>query len=123
MSMIHYALWIAAAFFNSCMDAFENTPNFNESIFKGWDKRFWCKDVSWEYARVLSFRIPFTKKRIGSYKLDAWHISKSLMVICFAVGTVVAVISKRPWHVDVVFLGVIWGVTFWVVYHKIFGIK
>lgn len=123
MSWVPYILWVVAAFFNSCMDAFENTPNFNESIFKRWDKRFWCKDVSWEYAKVLSVRIPFTKKRLGSYKLDSWHICKSLMIVSFAVGTVFSFYLKKPWYLDMSVLYVIWNVTFWVFYHKLFGIK
>jgi hypothetical protein len=108
---VSYGLVLVAVFFNACMDAFENTPNFNESIFKNLDKRFWCKDVSWHHA-----------KNIFGYKWDAWHLSKSAMVFC-VVG---AILVFRPHHqcwVHLMSFGIIWNVGFWLFYHKIFGIK
>lgn len=117
-----YGLVFIAAIFKSCADAFENTPNFDESIFKNLDKRFWCKDVSWEFASKLSFRIPFTKKRIGSYKLDSWHISISFMVF----SIIAAIVVYRPhheWWVHFISMGLIWNAAFWLFYHKIFRVR
>lgn len=120
--LLSYLLVSVAAFFKACADAFENTPNFNESIFKNLNKRFWCKDVSWEYAKKLSVKIPFTSRRIGSYKVDSWHISISLMVFSI-VGAVVVYRPHHEWWVHYVSMGLIWNCTFWLFYHKIFGVK
>lgn len=111
--MISLLFVLIASFFNSCMDTFENTPNFNESIFKNFDKKFWCKDVSWQYA-----------KRIGGYKFDAWHLSKSAMIFCI-IG---AIILFRPilncyWWVYFIGYGIVWNATFITVYHILFKVK
>lgn len=106
--LLSYLLISIAAFFNALMDTFENTPNFDRSIFKNLDKTFWCKDVSWNHA-----------KRIFNYPVDAWHLSKSAMVFCFC-G---AVILFRPHHdllVHLLSLGVIWNISFWIFYIKLF---
>lgn len=111
--MICYLFIFLMAFFNACMDAFEN-ENFFESIFKNWDQRFWYKRVSWKYA-----------KKIFNYKLDAWHICKTLWILCFASALVTVYLDPPPhrWYVMVTFIGIIWNFTFWLFYHKIFGIK
>lgn len=115
MMWVVFVLILLAAFFNACMDAFENTPNFNESIFKGWNKRFWCKDVSWQYA-----------KKLGGYKFDSWHISKSLMWGCVIAAVVVAIYSPLPrtnWYIYFISLAVEWNVIFILFYHGIFKVK
>ena len=117
-----YGLVFVAAFFKSCADAFENTPNFNESIFKNLDKRFWCKDVSWQYAKKLSFKIPFINKRIGAYKIDSWHLSMSAMIFCW-IGAIVVFRIHHQWWVHFISMGLIWNATFWLFYHKIFRVK
>jgi hypothetical protein len=68
-----------AAFFNAVMDRIETLISFNVSIFCNLDPRFWCKPVSAHHAKF----IPFTK-----YRLDAWHLAKSGMVIalCSAIA-------------------------------------
>lgn len=108
--LFSYGLILLAAFFNACMDAFENTPNFNESIFKNLDKRFFCKDVSWQYA-----------KKMFNYRVDAWHLSKSAMIFCI-VG---AIVIHFPDHnvLHFIAIGVLWNIIFVAFYHKIFGIK
>lgn len=106
-----YIFVALAAIMNSFMDAFENTPNFNESIFRNLDKKFWCKDVSWQYA-----------ERVFGYKLDGWHFAKTLMIV-FVAG---AIINFRPVHqfwVHLITIGVIWNVVFWLFYHKLFKVK
>ena len=106
-----YGLVFVAAFFKSCADAFENTPNFNESIFKNLDKRFWCKDVSWQYA-----------KRLFGYKFDSWHLSMSAMIFCW-IGAIVVFRIHHQWWVHFISMGLIWNATFWLFYHKIFRVK
>jgi hypothetical protein len=121
--MISYALIVLAAFFNACMDCFENSPNFNESIFSHLNKKFWCKDISWEYA-----------KKIGKYKLDSWHISKSLMIFCIVSALWFDRFSSSLWHantghqllnfvLDVIGYGGIWVIIFNLTYHKLFKVK
>lgn len=95
---------ILAACFNALMDATENTPNFNESILKGLDKKFWCKDISWQYA-----------KKVFGWKLDAWHLSKSCMVICVCMAA-----APNWWGLA---LGVIWNIAFVIVYHLILKVQ
>jgi len=108
--MIGYVFIALAAFFNACMDAWENEPNFNESIFRHWNQRFWLKEISWQYAR-----------KIFSYKIDAWHLAKSLMVICFAIA--LCFDYRGAWYIIVINCGVVWNFSFWLYYHKIFKIK
>lgn len=126
MTYLIIALFLVAlmAFFNACMDAFENTPNFNKSIFRNLNKKFWCKDVSWEFA-----------KKIFKYKLDAWHIAKSLFVICFAfsivfvmlAGATLIPIPLPTWMwlslIVVPAIGLIWNGAFYLFYNVLFRIK
>lgn len=114
-SLWSYGFVFLAAFFNACMDVFENTPNFNESIFKKWNKKFWCKDVSWEYARKLA-----------GYKFDSWHISKSLMWGCVISAIAIALYIQPPtihWAVHLVCLISLWNVVFVGFYHHAFNVK
>lgn len=105
-----YVLIFLAAFFNACMDAFEN-ENFFESIFKKWDQKVWYKRESWKYAR-----------KIFAYKLDSWHICKSLMICCF-VGAIVVYEPINEWYIDFVSMGIMWNLCFWIFYHKLFKVK
>jgi hypothetical protein len=109
--MTSYIFIFFAAYFNALMDCFENTPNFNESIFKSADKKFWCKDVSWQYA-----------KKIGGYKLDGWHFAKTFMVICICAGIAFFKPTHQLW-VHFVSFGAIWNFTFVLFYHWIFKVK
>jgi hypothetical protein len=113
-TIIFYSLTI---FFNACMDAFEN-ENFGESIFKRWSKKFWYKRESWKWAR-----------RVFGYKLDGWHICKSLCIIFFVSA---ALAFRFEWDMQVkwqditwylFWAGAIWVFEFWIFYHKLFKIK
>jgi len=113
--MISLIFFFVAAFFNACMDAFENTPNFNESIFKNLNKKFWCKDVSWEYA-----------KKVFAYKLDSWHLSKSAMILCIVAAIIAFDLPVKKWQdvaIYVLTYGFVWNATFWLFYHIIFKVK
>lgn len=105
-----YGLVFLAAIFKACADAFENTPNFDESIFKNLDKKFWCKDVSCQYA-----------KRLFGYKFDSWHMSISAMILCFDGAITIHATEHKLIHFIVI--GVTWNVAFVLFYHKIFRIK
>lgn len=110
-----YILIFAGGFFNACMDAFENSPNFDESIFKKLDKKFWCKDVSCNYVKLI----------LG-YRFDSWHISKSFMWTSVIVGVVIASYAPRPgvpWLIHFIGLACTWNVSFPLFYHLIFRVK
>ena len=98
MIFLSYILIALAAICNAFMDIVEN-ENFHASIFKNLNQKFWYKKGSWLYA-----------KRIGGYKLDAWHLAKSLMIILICV----AIITYHPFIpiIDFVIYGLLWNLTF-----------
>jgi hypothetical protein len=110
-----------AAFFNAVMDATENEPNFNESILRKLNRRFWLKTVSWEYARKL----------LG-YKFDAWHLAKTCMVFSIAGAVISAIfagilLTAIPSIVLILAgigaIGAAWNLSFNLFYHIIFKVK
>ena len=107
--MISFILIFIAAFFNAVMDAVEN-ENISESIFKKYKPAFWYKRTSWK-----------TATRIFGYKFDAWHLAKSMMIICFCAAAVLY--KPVTGYLDVLIMGAIWNFSFYLFYHKIFGIK
>lgn len=107
-----YIFWFIAAMFNAVMDRTENSVAFNKSKFSHLNPKFWCKDISWEYAKIL----PFTR-----YKLDAWHIAKTLMIISLAFSLYLGHNELQWWEIFV--LGAIWNGTFTLFYHNIFKKK
>lgn len=109
--MISLLLIAIAAFFNGCMDTFESTPKFNESIFQNFDKHFWCKDVSWQYAT-----------KIFGWKADSWHISKSAMIFCI-VGAIILFQPHFHWWIHFILFGIVWNVIFVITYHGLFKVK
>jgi hypothetical protein len=95
-----YVLVFIAAFFNAIMDTLENEPAFNSSIFKDWNKRFWSKSISWQYA-----------KKIINYRIDGWHLAKSAMIFCL-IGAVIVFRSHHQLWVHFISMGIIWNITF-----------
>lgn len=113
--MISVIFIVLAAICNSFMDAVENEPNYNESIFKKLSKAKWCKEFSWQFS-----------KKIFGYHLDPWHISKSLMIIFFGIAMIAFNLPVLRWQDYAVYIlayGSIWNFTFWLFYNKIFGVK
>lgn len=110
-----------AGLFNSVMDATENEPNFNESILKNLNQKFWLKPVSAEHA-----------KQFRGYKFDAWHLSKTCMVFSIAGAVISAVfvgvyLAANPsilfMSASVAAIGVSWNGSFKLFYHIIFKVK
>lgn len=91
-----------AAICNALMDTLEH--HFDVSIFRNLNPKFWNPNVSWQYAYI----IPFTK-----YKVDAWHLAKSLMIICLAFA------CANTWYMFII-LGIIWNSVFNIFYNRIF---
>lgn len=108
--MMGYILIALAAFFNAVMDTVEYEAAFNKSIFKKLNQRFWLKSVSWQYAY-----------KIFNYKIDCWHLCKSLLVICIALLPCVE--FKGSWWVIVLNIGIVWNTVFVLFYHFMFRIK
>lgn len=105
--MIAYLFVALAAILNAFMDKVEN-EHFHSSIFKKWNQKFWYKRESWKYAKM-----------IGGYRLDAWHLAKSLMIICFAFA-IGFMDMTHWWAVKFVTVGGIWIVVFNLFYNKLF---
>lgn len=105
-SYLSYIFWCLAAVLNAMMDTIEN-EHFFISIFRNLNKNFWYKRHSWDKAT-----------QINSYKIDAWHLSKSIMVIWLAA----TVISFKPlefyiWIVDICFTNTFWQIFFVIALH------
>jgi hypothetical protein len=91
---------ILAAICNAVMDVLQF--HFHTSVFKYMGK-LWNPDISWKVAKML----PFTK-----YKLDAWHIFKSMMIVFL----LFAMYGFSWWFVVG---GIVWNLTFNLFYNKI----
>jgi len=114
--------WALAAFFNAVMDTLAH--HYYTSIFndKKYDRQFYNPALS-----DHSYIIPNTK-----YKCDAWHLSKSSMIICqatsncciFVVG-VQLIPETSIWIIGLdvsvlmIVLGFIWNGVFNLFYNKV----
>ena len=98
---------ILAAFFNACMDILEN-ENFFRSKFSTKNQKFWYKRESWKYAT-----------EIFGYKIDAWHLSKSIMIVLLTL----AIVYYKPIFnykiLDILTLGILWNSSFNLSYYNI----
>lgn len=106
--MYSYLFIFLAAICNALMDKIETIISFNTSIFRGLNKGFWCKVNS-----ANTTFIPLTH-----YKVDAWHLSKSAMIIFWAL----AIIYYKPFIpiLDFLVIGSVWNLTFNTFYNHIF---
>lgn len=86
-----------AAIMSAVMDILEN-ENFFSSRFANHDQKFWYKRESWKHAR-----------KFFGWKLDAWHIAKSLMVICVC-G------AMADSFFQFIVLGIVWNISFNLTY-------
>jgi hypothetical protein len=114
------------------MDLVEN-ENFYQSIFYRVQRtnkdiernnNFWYKRESWQHA-----------KKLFGYKFDAWHISKSMMIILTITSTVIGIYVEGPllhflfnniWvnvFFEVIIRGLAWDVIFYLFYDKLFRAK
>lgn len=100
-------LLIGAAFFKAVADNVDH--HFDTSIFKKLNPKFWDRDISSETAR-----------RVFSYKIDAWHISQSLMLIFLIAG---AIFHERklenPW-LEITAGGILWNIVFNLFYNAMY---
>ena len=104
--VITAALTILFAIFKAVADTLAH--HFDTSVFRRRNTAFW-NPLHRDNDYV---------KRVFSYPLDAWHISNSLMIICFALATVFNDL-KYEWYWQVSGIGVVFMLTFGIFYNKI----
>ena len=104
--MVSFICIFIAGALNAVMDRIEN-ENFYVSIFSKLNEKFWYKRESWKHA----------KKTFG-YKWDAWHITKSLMIICLCLAIVMYKSVFNIW-IEFIVLGLIWNGSFNLFYNRI----
>ena len=102
-----FILIILAAIVNACMDRVETFIHFNDSVFHKLNPKFFSKMDSSEAA-----------KRVFNYKIDFWHISKSVM-ICSLLA--IPFVHNTLFHplIDYVIFGLLYNITFELFYSKI----
>ena len=105
MSIAFFAL---AAFFNAVMDTL--LWHFDKSVFRNLKKEWWNPNYSW-----------MSVKPILGTRLDAWHLAKYGMLICF-VGSVVTYQPLLGWY-DFALYFLIWWVVFELFYGKLLNDK
>ena len=81
--------------------------HFEKSCFSELDPKFWNPNVSWKYA-----------KKVFGYKIDAWHLFKSMMIICVVLSAINYQGIISMW-VDFVLYGIIWNVIFNIYFNKV----
>lgn len=130
--MISLILWVIAPIFNAIMDLTEN-ENFSQSIFfdkteiKRLGKYKWNH---WWYKRDSDDVV----KKILGYRPDAWHISKSIMILLFLSSLIVEVYFEGPFlnvftniwlnaSMELILKGWAWNLIFTIFYHKLFRSK
>lgn len=104
ISLMFFSL---AAYFNAVMDTLQF--HFDRSVFSHKDPNFWNPAKSWQAAKFF----PGTK-----YRMDAWHLFKSAMIVSSALSAVVLLYGLdfvMPWWgypgILIVY-GVVWIATF-----------
>jgi len=112
--MLSIIFIILAAICNAVMDTL--SFHFSSSIFSKKKPNFWDPNISWRFA-----------KKIGGYKLDAWHLFKSSMIVFLVISIIIYNIFPFPsiikWYFQVPILGVAWNLTFNLFFNKIFTKK
>ncbi len=103
-SILFFAI---AAFFSAVMDSIEN-EHIKITIFQYLPVNFWYKRESWNKS-----------KQIFGYKIDAWHLSKSAMVICVAFAALFYKEIFGFWW-DLLFYGAVWCHVFNGFYNHVF---
>ena len=111
LSILFFAL---AAMMNAVMDTLHF--HFERSIFSSREESFWNPAVSWHTAKYL----PYTR-----YKVDAWHLAKSSMIIFCALSAVCLIGGcdpVAPWWaypMSLLIYGAIWNGTFNLFYNTL----
>ena len=108
--MIVLILIFFAAMFNAAMDKTKDTIQYNSSQFRGLNPYFW-NDEAWNGKFITG----------TEYKANAWHISKSLMLLCLLAVPFFYKPILGYW--DYLLFGFEWIVIFNLFYNKILKFK
>lgn len=119
--------WILAAICNAVSDTLDH--HYYVSIFhrpENINNARWTNFFNPEKSSISAYILPFTK-----YKLDAWHLSKSLMIIFFVCSLLCAIkvpnipILNTGWFLLIMFigLGLLWNGTFNLFYNHLLKTK
>ena len=98
---------VLAALFKAVADTLQH--HYDTSVFKNKDVKWWNPTISWKYVKFL----PYTK-----YRPDAWHLSNSLMIICFVL-TAVFHNQYLSWWLELIMMGLIFNLAFILFYDEI----
>lgn len=104
---IKLLLIVMAAVSNAIMDT--SADHFEVSIFKGMNAVFWDKATAAKFSKFIRF----TK-----WRCDAWHLFKSIMLLCFSVAIVLPN-TILPWWAAWLIGTAVWILTFNLFYNKI----
>ena len=110
MEVISHILVALAAIFNAVMDKTKDTIQYKTSVFYkwGWNPNFFNDEQYDKWQGYL----------VGKYKPNAWHLSKSRMVMCLLAIPFVYKPFLGP--IDYLIFGYEWIVVFNLFYDKIF---
>ena len=102
--MMTYILVAIAAIFNNFMDALQWWKK--DTIFRDLDDKWWNPNVSYLYV----------KNFLGWMRFDAWHIAKTISVLCLLTSAVCAHFFGIPlgwWAIPVLYAewGIVWEAT------------
>lgn len=119
--MISYILILLASVCNAIMDV--TSFHYDKSIFAKLNPKYWNPQVSWKNKYVdwdngNKERKKFLGINIAPAFTDAWHTSKSAMLICL----ISAIILYEPLFnqlIDFCALGFLWNMTFLFFYNVI----
>jgi hypothetical protein len=96
--LITVVLVAGAAFCNAVMDTLQF--HFSTSAFHNRNPDFWNPAISWNKA-----------KKIFGWRLDAWHLFKSAMIILLCAAIVVHK-PFIPFWIEIIIYGVVWNAIF-----------
>ena len=105
--MIGYIFFVLAAAFKAVADTLEH--HFETSVFKKLNLKWWNPDKSGDAVKLLKH----TK-----YRLDAWHLSNSLMIVFFVCAGIFHK-NTLPWYLDIPVIGTGFNIVFNTLYNKI----
>jgi hypothetical protein len=94
-----------AAFCKALADTLAH--HFDTSVFRKKNRKFWDPVISSEWV-----------KKVFAYKLDAWHLSNSAMIVAM-VCAIVFHSNRFEWWIEIPIGGVVWNLVFNLFYNKI----
>jgi hypothetical protein len=124
--MISLLLIILAGILNAAMDIIVSTTRYNKSVFKmlpkNWET-FFDSTTSWQNKWKDGDRdkgeLFFGSSTFLVWTTDAWHLFKTLMLLCFSVAVVTYNSMINP-LIDAITYWIVFGIVFELFWSKIF---